>query len=279
MIENTFARVPNLIFRLRLAIFACAAAMMLPCAGRATTFNWPTTPAFPAGPTVGNSVTQVYNGLGAVTIANVADPSTGQGGTWTSGYPVVEQNGGTNGDPTGGLTNTPGLEVYVASQPSVNSYMKVTISFGYTGGATNVSLTLWDVDSAANFTDKIANIVGVTANGTLVPLTVTGSADNTVTGSGTVNATATGTATSPNNQNTGNVVISSGTTPIQEITFQYYDSNATTRTTQIIGISPITFTPIGSATPEVGSALGSLLLCGGVAGYGAVRRRKSRGCA
>jgi len=111
-----------------------------------------------------------------------------------------------------------------------------------------------------------------------VPLTVTGSADNTVTGSGTVNATAVGTTNSPNNSATGNVTISSGTIPIQEITFSYYDSNATQRTTQIIGISPITFTPIGSATPEMGSALGSLILCGGVVGLGALRRRKNRAC-
>jgi len=253
-------------------------AVLLPIASRATTFNWPTTPAFPAGPTVGKSALGIYGGLGAVSITNVADPSTGTGGTWTAGYPKVESNGGTNGDPTGGTTNTPGLELYVAGQPTVNSYMKVVISFGYTGGVTNASLTLWDVDSSTNFTDKIANIVGVTANGTLVPLTVTGSADNTVTGSGTVNATAVGTTNSPNNSATGNVTISSGTIPIQEITFSYYDSNATQRTTQIIGISPITFTPIGSATPEMGSALGSLILCGGVVGLGALRRRKNRAC-
>jgi hypothetical protein len=262
----------------RSLLAAAISVALLPCASRGTTFNWPTTPAFPAGPTAGNSVLAVYGGLGAVSITNVADGTHG-GGAWTSGYPKVEQNGGTGGDPTGGLTNTPGLELYVASQPTVNSYMKVVISFGYTGGATNVSLNLWDVDSASNFTDKIANIVGVTANGTLVPLTVTGSADNSVTGSGTVNATAIGTATSPNNSNTGNVTISSGTVPIQEITFSYYDSNTTTRTTQIIGISPITFTPIGSATPEVGSAMGSLLLCGAVVGVGALRRRKNRVCA
>ena len=246
------------------------AFLLLPVAARATTYTWSTTPAFPAGPTSGNTVTAIYGGLGAVSITNVG------GGVWTSGYPVVESNGGTNGDPTGGLTNTPGLELYVASQSSVSNYMKVTISFGYKGGATNVSFNLWDVDASTNFTDKISNIVGVTASGALVPLTVTGSTDNTVTGSGTVNATATGNAAASNNTSAGNVTISSGTTPIQSITFQYYDSNATTRTTQIIGISPITFTPIGSATPEVGSALGCLLLCGGVAGAGAWRRRGNK---
>ena len=267
---------PLMIFSVRFYIASALAIAlaMLPVAGRGTTFNWTTTPAFPTGPTGGNTVSAVYGGLGAVTISNVKDPSTGTAGVWEAGYPTVNKT-----DTTGG--NTPavnGLQLYVASQPTTNSYMKVTITFGYTGGATNVSLTLWDVDEAANFDDKISNIVGVTASGALVPLTVVGSADNSVTGSGTVNATALGMATSPNTQNTGNVTITSGTVPIQAITFQYSDANTggtNTRTTQIIGVSPITFTPVGSATPEMGSALGGLALCGGVVGLGALRKRKS----
>jgi hypothetical protein len=245
-------------------------AILLPVASHGTTFDWPTSPAFPAGPTNGNSVTQVYGGLGAVTLTNNG------GGAWESGYPTVAIGTAANGLTSGGTTNTEGLQIFLASEPSVTAYINVVISFGYTGGVTNASFVIWDVDHSTNFTDECKNIVGVTASGALVPLTVVGSADNTVTGSGTVNATAIGTANSPNLNDTGNVTITSGTTPIQEIEFQYLDVNTTERTTQIIGISPITFTPIGSATPEVGSALGALMLCGGVVGFGALQRRKTR---
>jgi hypothetical protein len=238
----------------------------------ANVFNWPTSPAFPTGPTPGNSVSRPYNGLGAVTLSNVADPSTGTGGVWETGYPSVDRT-----TTTGGTNNTNGLQLYLASQPTTNSSIKVSINFGYKGGVTGVSFTIWDVDAASNFTDKLSNIVGVTPNGTLVAATVTGSTDNTVTGSGTLSATATGTNNADNGTNDGNVTISFGATAIQSVEFVWSDANATQRTTQVIGISPITFTPVGAATPEVGSSLAAMIVCLGVIGGGGVlRRRKNR---
>jgi hypothetical protein len=236
---------------------------------RGTVYNWSTTPAFPAGPTPGNSVSALYQGLGAVTIKNNADPSTGTGGVWDPGHPQVNST-----DTTGGNHNINALQLYLDSQPTVNSNIQVNIVFGYTGGATNVSLVIWDVDAASNFTDKISNIVGVTANGTLVAATVTGSPDNTVTGSGTLSATATGKSSSGNTAASANVTISFGATAIQSVQFIWSDDNPTTRTTQVIGISPITFTPVGSATPEIGSSLGALVACLGVVGGGSVMRRR-----
>ncbi len=257
--------------RLRLcSLFAIAAASFsFPAHG--TTFDWPTSPAFPAGPsTNGAKVVGNYSGLGAVTITNVG------GGTWEAGYPVVDTGNTYNGDTSGGTSNTKGLQLLVASEPSTTAYMNVVITFGFKGGGvTNASLTIWDVDSASNFTDELKDVVGVTSTGALVPLNLAGSTDNTITNNNTTSATAIGTASSDNLDDTGNVTITSGTTPIQAIEFEYLDANATTRTTQIIGISPITFTALGTATPEAGSALGGLLLCGGVVGIGAVRRRKN----
>jgi hypothetical protein len=259
-------------FRLRAlagAILGIGAA--LAPAGRATTFNWPTTPAFPTGPTNGQTVTMPYAGLGAIAITNNG------GDVWQTGYPTVNDT-----ETTGGLTNVNGFQIYLKSEPSASANLGVVIGFGYTGGVTNVSFTFWDVDSSASipstqFTDILKNIVGVTATGTLVPLTVVGTAGyNTVTGSGTVNATATGTANATNNTSEGDVTVTSGTVPIQEITFTYMNG-ATGLGAQAIGIGPITFTPIGSATPEVGSGLGALLACGAVVGLGALRRRRTPG--
>lgn len=247
------------------------AALLFPLAGQAAVYTWATTPAFPTGPTPGNSVSAVYSGLGAVTLTNNKDPSTGTGGVWQSGYPSVD-NSTTTG---GGSVN--GLQLYMASQPTVNSSITVSIVFGYTGGATNVSLVIWDVDAASNFTDKLANISGVTLAGTTIAATsVVGSTENQVTGSGTITATATGTDTASNNTNAGNVTITFGTTAIRSVQFTWYNSNPTTRTTQVIGVSPITFTPVGSATPEVGTSFAALGLCASVVGYGTWRRRRNR---
>lgn len=258
--------------KLLVGALAILAMFALTQTGRAVTFNWPTSPAFPTGPTSGNSVSAVYSGLGSVTVTNVADAGTGVGATWQTGFPTVN-----NTTTTGGAAVN-GLQFSVTNQSTVNSYVKVAINFGYTGGATNVSFTIWDVDyNSTQFRDKIANIVGVTPTGTLVAATVTNvgaGATNTITGSGTLSATATGSSTNTNTSANGNVTISFGATAIQSVQFQWFDSNGT-RNTQQIGLSPITFTPVGSATPEVGSSFAALVLCLGVVGYGGMHRRRN----
>jgi hypothetical protein len=192
-----------------------------PRESRRSTFNWPTTPAFPAGPTAGNSATQLYSGLGSVTISNVAVPSTGAGAAWTTGYPQVNATSSTGGN----FPAVNGLQLNIGSQSSVNRFIKIAINFGFTGGATNVSFTLWDVDaSAGTFKDAITNIVGITSTGTQVAATVTNIglfATNTVTGSGTLAATATGTSSNGQNSGNGNVTISFGSATITSVEFRY----------------------------------------------------------
>jgi len=252
-------------------LVAIVAMFALSHTGLAVTFNWPTSPAFPTAPTAGNSASRFYSGLGTVTVTNVADPSTGAGATWQSGFPTV------NNTTTNGGGNSNGLQFSVTNQSTVNSYVKVSINFAYTGGASGVSFTIWDVDyNSGQFRDKISNIVGIAPDGTLVAATVTNigtGATNTISGSGTFAATATGSSTNDNGNNNGNVTISFGSAVIQTVEFRWSDSN-TTRNTQQIGISPITFTPIGTATPEIGSSFAALVVCLGVVSYGRVRRRR-----
>jgi hypothetical protein len=144
----------------------------------------------------------------------------------------------------------------------------------YVGGVTNPSFQLWDVDaSSGTFLDTIKNLQATTTTGTTIYPTLTPTAGfNQVTGSG-ASAVITGTNNANNNTNQGTVGVSfTGT--VTSISFQWSNGDSALLT-QSIAISPITFTPVGAAFPEVGSATGALALCGGLLGAGRFRRRRS----
>ena len=249
---------------------------MLSCVTcRATTFDWPTSPAWSAtGPASGATETVDYgyyaNGSTRVSVFN-------SGMTWQTtapGYPSVAAGGG--GIVNGGLAVN-GLMLFATASASNSSYAQVTIYFQYTGGANNISFNLWDVDSSSpQFTDKISNIVGTTlAGATVQATTITPTATfNQLNGTvGTAGVNVTGIANATNTTNQGNVTIGF-TQTVSSITFQW--SNAASGLgAQAIGISPITFTSIGTAFPEVNSSSAALMLCGGVMGFGLIRRRRN----
>lgn len=235
----------------------------------AATFSWPTTPAWAAtGPTTGNTETvdYGYNAQGSLSVSVFNN-----GVTMTSGFPATTTSG--NANVTGGTSNN-SLQLATSTTSATTSYQQVTINFLYTGGATGVTFTLWDVDSnGTSFTDQISSISATTTTGSTIYATVTGSASNTVTGSGTSAATATGISNNPQTSNGGDVTISFGATAVKSVTFQWANIYSGTRGTQYVGISPINFTPVGSAFPEVNSSSAALWLCGGVMGFGLFRRR------
>ena len=240
---------------------------------RAVTFDWPTTPAWAAtGPASGATETVSYayyaNGSVSVSVFN-------NGETFQSGYPKVVAGGG--GILTGGITSNGLLLYHNNASNNVNSYSRVTIDFLYTGGASNISFNLWDVDLGAGvFTDKIANIVGTTlAGATVQATTITPTATfNQVNGTvGTAGVYVAGIAAASNTTSEGNVTIGFSQT-VKSISFEWSNSLAG-GTTQAVGISPISFTGIGTAFPEVGSATGAMSLCSGLLAFG--RRRKNAG--
>jgi len=255
---------------------------------RATVFTWPTggaNPTWSSPPAAGTSETQDYfpaTGQGiSVSVANVGQTwqSTGLGGN--ANYPLVETPATQNsyGDPSGNA-NTNGLILYVSNTSNVvTNYIKVTINFNYTGGANNITFNLWDVDYAAGtFRDTISNIVGISAaNGaTLQATTITPSSTNQVVGTvGTAGVYVQGTNGNNNNSQNGNVTIGFSQA-VTSISFQWSNGLAG-GTTQAIGIGQITFTGVGTAFPEVGSATGALALCGGLLGVGRFRRRRHAG--
>ena len=241
----------------------------------ATVFTWPLAPAWAGtGPTDGNSETVDYfaggTGFGvSVTVAN-------SGVTLNAGYPQVQTEstatftGGTNSKTIGTL------QMFNTSSASTASFTKVTINFNYVGGVTNPTFQLWDVDALANqYVDTIKNLQATTTTGaTIYPSTITPTATfNQVTGSG-ASAVITGLQSATNNTAQGTVDIAfTGT--VTSISFQWSNGDAGLGA-QGIGISPITFTPVGAAFPEVNSSSAALLLCGGMLGIGRRRRGAER---
>ena len=251
---------------------------------RATTFNWVAAPAFPTGvPSTNGATTSVDYWAATGNPISVTIGNTG-GGTMTAGFPQVSQNVLSNG----GVSN--GLIIRTSAEPTVSSYISVTINFMYTAGATGVSFSLWDVDATVSggtgFIDTIANIQGKTPGGA----TVFATANNTHTSnpgisyniiSGTQNTASLTISGDPaqaagaaNLTDQGQVNLSFSTA-VSSITFNYYNTAATSRTTQTLGIGPITFTGGGTPFPEVNSSGAALMLCGGVLGFGLVRRRRN----
>ena len=245
----------------------------------AVVFDWPTTPAWSGtGPTSGNTEAVDYgyyaNGSVSVSVFN-------SGEIWNAGFPIVQT--GAARTTTGGTASTVnGFQLFLNNASNVpTNFVHVTINFLYTGGANNISFNLWDVDfGAGTFTDKIANIVGTTAGGaTVQATTITPTATfNQVNGTvGTAGVNVTGIAAAVNTTADANVAIGF-TQTVTSISFEWSSALAG-GTTQAIGISPITFTGLGSPFPEVGSAFGALSLCGGMLAFGRRRRAQESRCA
>lgn len=246
----------------------------------AATFNWPTPPAWSAtGPASGTSATvdYGYNAAGSLraTVTNSGTVGGNDGVTFAAGYPSVQTSAGFAGT-NGGFTGQNNLILYNSGSSSTTAYAQITLYFQYTGGASNVSFKIYDVDFGGNttFIDQISKISATAVGGgTVYPTSVVGGTSNSVTGSGATYA-VTGTGSSGNDSATGNVTITfAPAQAITSLTFQWANIATTTRTTQYIGVSPINFTAIGTAFPEVNSSGAALLLCGGLLAF---TRRRNR---
>jgi hypothetical protein len=158
--------------------------------------------------------------------------------------------------------------------------VSVTIDFSnlYAAGVANVSFTLFDIDysnSGGNtYQDLISNIHATSTTGTLIAPTITGSANNSVTGSGT-SQLITGMTSTGDTTNLGNATISFNTTDIRSITFTYGGTTAFNDSTyQHISLDNISYTVV----PEVKNWLFGLFGCGVafVSTLDRARRERSR---
>jgi hypothetical protein len=170
----------------------------------------------------------------------------------------------------GGLAsaqNTLCLAVNFANQ-SQSVTVKVDFSALYASGVQGVSFTLFDIDFSAasgnNYQDLLSNIVATSIDGTtLIPATITTSANNVRSGSGltqVVNGTVSSVDLGAGSGN-GNVTITFGAAPIKSFTFTYGSGTGTVAdpTYQHVGLHDITFTPVPEINP-VWSAVGSCLI-------------------
>lgn len=218
-----------------------------------------------------NDATHAGNDL-TITLANVSAVWSTTANAPTPGYnfPIV------NSYTTGGTTNKDALQLRVNSEGSTTQGITVTISFTYGSaylGVNNLSFTLFDVDaSSGQYKDTIKNITATTYTGAIVgPSSVTGSADNTVTGSGT-NYAVTGNTTSVNTTGNANATINFGSNIVTSITFTWYNTDSgTSLGAQVIGLGNISYTPV--PTPEIGSSLAALAVCGIAIGARRMRGR------
>lgn len=152
----------------------------------------------------------------------------------------------------------------------------LTVSFSATGGATDVSFTIFDLDAGGGSQDQLSLIRGLSIDGsTLIAPIITTSADNTLIGTG-IDQSVLGTGNTPSTGATSgraNVMISFGTTAIQSFTFTYGSTNAFSNPAyQHFGLHDLSFTPV----PEINPTLMSIFSCLAAAGIVLRHRAKFR---
>lgn len=151
---------------------------------------------------------------------------------------------------------------------NTTSGISITINFNYAAGVTNVSFSLIDVDATTTtwidrFSAITATPVTGPANSVALTATATSPPNITIQNNGTTSLVFFGnTATGNITDHTGDVTLTTGATPITSLTL-FWNNPGPNFGGQVIGLSNISFTPV--PVPEVGSSLGSLAICGGVA--------------
>jgi hypothetical protein len=264
---KTFSRLP-------LGALIALLGLSSPC-GRAVTLDWDTA-AWTAGALTGSFDVDATNPGNDITVT-----ISGSTGNFAAGAPAnVSYNANAFG---AGLSSTDGG----TGQKTLNtrldwtnntSTLTFTITFNYTGGVYLQQLGIFDIDrtsaTGTTWIDQITNIYGTTPIGGIVgPSAITDDVNTQITGSGT-NYVITGTNNGANNTSGGNAYLNFGAQKVTQVTFTWKNAAGTDANpaSQIISLFDIIWTP----TPEVGSSLAALLLCGGIAGTRPFRRRHVR---
>ena len=165
---------------------------------------------------------------------------------------------------------TPGssLSTVALFKPTGANSVTFTINFfGFKQGVKDVNFTLFDVDANKHGSVNVAEVVSFQTAG----LTLTGSADNVVSGN-TVTGISTANQGGPGAAG-GNVTVKSGNMPLQQIMFTFSTLPAGIDGLAGLGIGNISFTPV----PEVGQLAIGLIACliGGLWLYKSRRGRAS----
>ncbi len=259
--------------------------------------NWNNTANWTAGTPNTTGVTQSFTGSDTTGISvNIKDSSAST--VWqngSNGVSTVASPGINNTLLTDHLTGQKALQLSIFSEPSTTAFVQVTVTFAKP--VTNVSFTLWDVDKSIagqqgngtgnSYTDLISNIGAKLVNGTTVAATTitdggSDGTDNSKTNSTTVTGTqVTGGSNNGGTENdalnSGQVTINFGTQAITSFTFQWSNPGWINGdgSQQFIAMGNINYTV---STPEVGSGLAAVAVCGCMVGGTWVRRRQMKAC-
>ena len=185
------------------------------------------------------------------------------------GTPAVNQTlQGGNADPIWALVFTPD-----STRDTHSFTITITFSAAYTQGLSNVSFTLFDIDSSGTFIDQVRSISATSVTGTTIAPTITGYGPNVIhTGTG-VNQVLTGNGLSPDTgagSGNGNATISFNVDGIRSITFTFGEPTAgpANPSGQNFGLSNINYTPV----PEVNPTIAAACVC--LFGLLALKRRR-----
>ena len=181
-------------------------------------------------------------------------------------------------------SNSASTNVYATSGNAAQNSLQTVVDFASSAQSTTITLTfsqfvanasfkLFDVDAGSvnggGYLDVISSIQGVTFQGApAYAATVTGSADNVVSGTGSTFQIS-GTGNNPQTSSLGDATITFGSIPLKSISFVYGD-NYTAGTHSAIQI-----TALGNITVTTVPEPGTLALVGlGIAGAATVASRR-----
>ena len=227
-------------------------------------FSWPSSGWTAGAPGPGTTATQSFTSVmpNDITVAINNNGVAATGGTWHAGYPAIDST-----NETGGFSGTNGLQLFMASQSSTSSYIKLTVTFSTP--VTNLSFQIWDVDkSAGQFADQITQIQALAVGGATVGASSVTSAVagfNTITGTG-LSTVVLGTAGASNTTNQGTIDISFAG-PITQFSFEWLNNDPGLGQ-QAIALGPISY------LPEVSPGWITALVCVVAAGVREISRRK-----
>jgi hypothetical protein len=250
--------------RLCLMLALCSIAV---AAKGSVVFNWPGSGWTAGTPGPGTTASQQFTSVNPndITVDVNNNGVLPVGATFQANYPQISAT-----PVTGGFTGVNALQLYVASQANVASFIRTTVTFDTP--VINLSFQIWDVDSiAGQFADKIWNIQAVAQGGGTVGATSVTSATpgfNVITGTGLATIVL-GTANAANNTNQGSINITfSG--PITQFSFDW-SNNDPGLGAQAIALGPLTY----DVVPEYDPAFGALAACLTAILGEKLRRRKS----
>jgi hypothetical protein len=168
--------------------------------------------------------------------------------SFTSGHPAKSTV------QTGGLSPAQSSLQLDVNWSSTSQSTTLTVSFNYADGVEGVSFSLFDVDTGTgnplSYQDEISNIAAYYDAGyTIAPDSVTGSPNNSVTGSG-LSYNVVGTANSSDTTSNANVQIAfNGPIKGFQFTFAPGPNSQSNPSGQVIAMNDITFLPV---IPEAG---------------------------